>query len=153
MPYAVMNTPIGALQIKEDAGFITEIKYIGNYAREIPPRTELLSQAVSQLTDYFLGNLQQFTLPVNPQVSPYRRMVLNQLMQVPYASVTTYKELAELTGNPQAVRAVGSAMRTNPIIIVIPCHRVLKSDGTLGNYSAGGSANKDWLLTFEKQNR
>ena len=153
MPYAVMNTPIGALQIVEEDGFITEIKYIGNFAQEIPPTTELLSQAVSQLTDYFLGHLKQFTLPVNPQVSPYRRMVLDQLMQVPYASTTTYKELAELTGNPKAVRAVGSAMRTNPVIIVIPCHRVLKSDGTLGNYSTGGLANKDWLITFENQNR
>ena len=73
-------------------------------------------------------------------------------MQVPFGSTVTYKDLAEKTGNPKAVRAVGSAMRTNPIILAIPCHRVLKSDGSLGNYSAGGPANKDWLLTFENQN-
>ena len=61
--------------------------------------------------------------------------------------------LLERTDNPKAVRAVGSAMRTNPIIIVIPCHRVLQAGGGLGNYSAGGPANKEWLLTFEKQNK
>ena len=82
-----------------------------------------------------------------------RRKVLEELQKIPYGSTTTYKELAEKTGNPKAVRAVGSAMRTNPIILAIPCHRVLKSDGSLGNYSAGGPANKDWLLTFENQNR
>ena len=97
--------------------------------------------------------LKEFTLPLNPKVSPYRRKVLEQLMKVPYAETVTYKDLAVATGNTQAVRAVGSAMRTNPIILAIPCHRVLKSDGSLGNYSAGGPANKDWLLTFENQNR
>ena len=153
MTYAVINTPIGALHITEEDGFITEIKYAGNFAAEILPATSLLKQAVQQLEDYFLGTLKEFTLPLNPKVSPYRRSVLERLVKVPHGNTTTYKELAEITGNPRAVRAVGSAMRTNPIIIVIPCHRVLKTDGSLGNYSAGGPANKDWLLTFEKQNR
>ena len=153
MDFAVINTPIGALHITQEDEFITEIKYAGEHAAEILPQTELLDEAVNQIINYFLGELKEFTLPLNPKVSPYRRKVLEQLMKVPYASTVTYKDLAIATGNPQAVRAVGSAMRTNPIILAIPCHRVLKADGSLGNYSAGGPANKDWLLTFENQNR
>ena len=153
MDFAVINTPIGALHITQEEEFITEIKYAGEYSAEIEPQTDLLKEAINQITSYFLGELKEFTLPLNPKVSPYRRKVLEQLMKVPYAETVTYKDLAVATGNPQAVRAVGSAMRTNPIILAIPCHRVLKSDGSLGNYSAGGPSNKDWLLTFEKQNR
>ena len=153
MDFAVVNTPIGALYIVREDGFITEIKYAGRYAAETAPRTELLKQAVSQIEQYFLGRLKEFDLPLNPKVTPYRRKVLEALARVEYGKTVTYKELAERTGNPKAVRAVGSAMRTNPIILAIPCHRVLKSDGGLGNYSAGGSGNKDWLLAFEKQNR
>ena len=152
MNFAVIITPIGALHITEEDGFITEIKYVGETAQEVPPQTQLLEKAVNQLYDYFLGNLKEFDLPLNPKVTPYRKKVLEELVKVPYGSTTTYKELAEKTGNPKVVRAVGSAMRTNPIIIVIPCHRVLQANGGLGNYSAGGPANKDWLLTFENQN-
>lgn len=153
MDFAIINTPIGALYIAEEDGFITEIRYNGRFAVDIPPQTELLKEAVSQIESYFMGQLKEFTLPLNPKVSPYRRKVLDALAKVPYAHTVTYKDLALATDNPQAARAVGSAMRTNPIMLVIPCHRVLKSDGSLGNYSAGGPANKDWLLSFEKQNR
>ena len=152
MNFAVIITPIGALHITEEDGFITEIKYVGETAQEVPPQTQLLEKTVNQLYDYFLGNLKEFDLPLNPKVTPYRKKVLEELVKVPYGSTTTYKELAEKTANPKAVRAVGSAMRTNPIIIAIPCHRVLQANGGLGNYSAGGPANKDWLLTFENQN-
>ena len=152
MEFAVINTPIGALHITEENGFITEIKYAGETAQQAEPSTPLLEKAANQLYEYFLGNLKEFDLPINPKVSPYYKKVLEELMKVPYGSATTYKELAEKTDNPKAVRAVGSAMRTNPIIIVIPCHRVLQTGGGLGNYSAGGPANKDWLLTFENQN-
>ncbi|MBR5873566.1 MAG: methylated-DNA--[Oscillospiraceae bacterium] len=152
MDFAIINTPIGALRIVEEDGYITEIKYVCQIAEEVLPETDLLKEAANQLCEYFDGLRKEFTLPLNPKVSPYRRKVLEALMQVPFGSTVTYKDLAEKTGNPKAVRAVGSAMRTNPIIIAIPCHRVLKSDGSLGNYSAGGPANKDWLLTFEHQN-
>lgn len=153
MEYAVLNTPIGALHITQEDEFITEIKYAGRYAQEIPRATPLLEKAINQLNSYFDGSLKEFTLPVKPAVSPYRLKVLEELIKVPYGHTTTYKELAEKTDNTKAVRAVGSAMRTNPIIIVIPCHRVLQAGGGLGNYSAGGPANKEWLLTFEKQNK
>ena len=155
MDFAIINTPIGALRIVEEDGYITEIKYVCQIAEEVLPETDLLKEAANQLCEYFDGLRKEFTLPLNPKVSPYRRKVLEALMQVPFGSTVTYKDLAEKTGNPgwawDCYRRF-SAMRTNPIIIAIPCHRVLKSDGSLGNYSAGGPANKDWLLTFEHQN-
>lgn len=153
MEYAVINTPIGVLHITQEDDFITEIRYAGKYAEETGPSTELLQQAVNQLQQYFAGSLKEFDLPIKLNVSPYRRKVLGELIKVPYGQTTTYKELAEKTGNPKAVRAVGSAMRTNPVIIAIPCHRVLQTGGGLGNYSAGGPANKEWLLRFENQNK
>ena len=153
MDFAVVNTPIGALHFTQEDDFITEIKYAGKYVAEVPPQTALLKEAVKQVNSYFLGELKEFTLPLNPKVTPYRKKVLEQLAKVPYAATVTYRDLAVATSNAKAVRAVGSAMRTNPIILAIPCHRVLKSDGSMGNYSAGGPSNKDWLLTFEKQNK
>ncbi len=152
MDFAVVNTPMGALKIVEEEGFITEISYIAKYAQEIAPGTELLKKAAGQIKEYFNGSLKNFDLPLNPEVSPYRRKVLDELIKVPFGATVTYKELAEKTGNPKASRAVGSAMRTNPIVLVIPCHRVVQTGGGLGNYSAGGPANKEWLLLFEKQN-
>ncbi len=154
MKYAVINTPIGALQIEAEDGCITAVKYIAKYAeKEIQPDDPLLQLAVKQINDYFEGSLKEFTLPVKLNVTPYRKKVLEELMKVPYGRTTTYGRLADLTGNPKASRRVGSAMRTNPVILIVPCHRVLQGSGALGNYSAGGPANKEWLLAHEKQNR
>ncbi|MBR5521101.1 MAG: methylated-DNA--[Oscillospiraceae bacterium] len=153
MDYAVFNTPMGALKAVQDGGYLTELTYVGRYAVEVQPQTELLKELYSQLVDYFEGSLKEFTIPCKPDVTPYHKQVLEQLVQVPYGRTVTYKDLAVATGNPKAVRAVGSAMRRNPIVLLIPCHRVVKTDGSLGNYSAGGPANKEWLLAFENQNR
>ena len=83
MNFAVINTPIGFLKITEEDDFITEIKYAGETAEEISPSTPLLEKAVNQLYDYFLGNLKEFDLPINPKVSPYRKKVLEELIKVP----------------------------------------------------------------------
>ena len=153
MNISVFNTPIGALKAVEEDGFLTELVHISNYpVQEIPPSTPLLQMVYTQLEEYFSGSRKEFTIPLKYSATPYRTKVLQRLLQVPFGSTVTYGQLAEITGNPKAARAVGSAMRTNPIVIIIPCHRVLPAGGKLGNYSAGGPANKDWLLTFEKQN-
>ena len=153
MDFAVFNTPMGALKAVQEDNFLTQLTYAGKYAMEVQPQTELLKELYSQLVDYFEGNLKEFTIPCRPDVPPYHKQVLQRLAKVPYGQTVTYKDLAVATGNPKAVRAVGSAMRRNPIVLLIPCHRVVKTDGSLGNYSAGGPANKEWLLTFEWQNR
>ncbi len=153
MDYAVFNTPMGALKAVQEGDYLTELTCVGRFAQEVPPQTDLLKNLYSQLVDYFEGSLKEFTVPYLLKVSPYRQKVLTELAKVPYGQTVTYRDLAIATGNPGAVRAVGSAMRTNPIVLIVPCHRVVKTDGTLGNYSAGGPANKEWLLAFENQNR
>ena len=153
MEFAVFNTPIGALKAVEEDGCLVQLTYISKYpVEEIRPDTELLDKVYTQLSEYFDGSRKVFDIPLKLNVTPYREKVLRALIQVPFGSTVSYSDLAHLTENPKASRAVGSAMRTNPIVIIVPCHRVLRRDGTIGNYSAGGPANKDWLLTFEKQN-
>jgi methylated-DNA-[protein]-cysteine S-methyltransferase len=103
-----------------------------------------------ELEEYFSGRRRSFDVPVDRRLSRgYRRTVLEALSrEVPYGHTVSYKELAERTGNPKASRAVGSAMATNPIPIVVPCHRVLRTGGALGGYG-GGLDTKVWLLRHE----
>ncbi len=147
-----VKTPIGFLKISESDGYITEITYCRETADFSQCSTPLLEEAKKQLEEYFDGIRREFSLPLFIEGSSFNKSVLQQLVQVPYGQTVSYGQLAAMAGSPKAARAVGSAMRKNPFVIVVPCHRVLPSDGSLGNYSAGGPANKDWLLTFEKQN-
>jgi len=102
-----------------------------------------------QLDQYFAGKRRAFEVPIDRRLSHgYRRTVLEALTEVPYGETVSYKDLAQRTGNPGASRAVGSAMATNPIPIVVPCHRVLRTGGALGGYG-GGIDTKVWLLQLE----
>ena len=102
-----------------------------------------------QLREYFAGERRKFDLPLDLSgVTPFRAEVLRELSKVPYGETTTYAELARAVGNPKAVRAVGSTCATNPLPILIPCHRVLRADGQLGGYR-GGEAAKRFLLRLE----
>lgn len=148
----VFNTPIGALKADEEGGFLTGLTFYAPYAQETDSDNDVLKETKKQLSQYFLGERKEFDLPLKLNVTPYRKKVLEELLKVGYGETVSYGKLAERTGNPKAFRAVGSAMRTNPIMIIVPCHRVLPSTGKVGNYSGGGPANKEWLLTFEKQN-
>lgn len=152
MEYAVIHTPIGFLELKEDNGYLTNVAYFGKEGKMIEPRSEILWETKRQLLEYFNGALKTFDLPLDINGSPYRVSVLKELLKVEFGEVVTYGELAKRVGSPSSARAVGSAMRTNPIAIIIPCHRVLPQNKKVGNYSAGGSANKEWLLVHESQN-
>jgi methylated-DNA-[protein]-cysteine S-methyltransferase len=102
-----------------------------------------------QLDEYFAGERHEFDLPLDWALSKgFRRQILDELTHVPYGQVVSYRELATRAGNPKASRAVGSAMATNPIPIVVPCHRVIRTDGTLGGYG-GGLPMKQTLLALE----
>ncbi len=108
-----------------------------------------LDSAAAQLDDYFAGTRHTFELPVDYALSTgFRRMVQRHLPHIGYGHTQTYKEVAALVGNPKAVRAVGTACATNPLPVVVPCHRVLRSDGGLGGYIGGLDA-KTTLLTLE----
>lgn len=152
MDYTVFKTPIGYFKAVQEDGYITQVSYRGERADEVRAQTEVLKELCRQFDRYFDGSLKEFSLPIKITGTPFRKRVLEELLKTGYGQTTTYKSLARAVGNPNASRAVGSAMRTNPLVIIVPCHRVLPSGGKLGNYSAGGPANKEWLLAFEKQN-
>lgn len=113
-------------------------------------RAARLDEVRRQLDEYFAGERRAFDLPLDWALSKgFRRQILDELTHVPYGRVVSYRELAALAGNPKASRAVGSAMATNPIPIVVPCHRVIRTDGSLGGYG-GGLPMKQALLALEE---
>jgi methylated-DNA-[protein]-cysteine S-methyltransferase len=93
-----------------------------------------LADAIQQLREYFSGKRQTFDLPLAPAGTPFQRSVWRRLEQIPYGKTISYAELAERTGKPKASRAVGQANGRNPLPIVIPCHRVIAADGSLGGF-------------------
>jgi len=158
--WVVEDTPIGPLTLAATSAGVVRIGFgheelmLDELASEVSPRVVhlpgRLDEVRRELEEYFAGRRRSFDVPVDRRLSRgYRRTVLEALSrEVPYGQTVSYKELAERTGNPKASRAVGSAMATNPIPIVVPCHRVLRSGGALGGYG-GGLDTKVWLLRHE----
>lgn len=122
--------------------------------RELPPAegaaAQHLEEAARQLGEYLAGERREFTVPVDLSgvTTPFRRRALEALAQIPYGETITYAQLAALAGNPRAVRAAASACARNPLPILYPCHRVIRSDGRLGEYR-GGAETKRALLEME----
>jgi methylated-DNA-[protein]-cysteine S-methyltransferase len=110
--------------------------------------SEILKQTQFQLEEYFAGKRTEFDLPLKFSGTPFQKKVWNQLSKIPYGKTCAYREVAKKIKNEKAVRAVGSANGKNPFCIVIPCHRVIAADGTLGGY-AGGLEIKSKLLELE----
>lgn len=110
----------------------------------------VLVQAVAQLQEYFQGRRKQFTVPLQPVGTEFQQQVWRALTRIPYGTTSTYKELAAAIGKPKASRAVGSACHHNPLPVIIPCHRVIGSSGSLTGY-AGGLALKQQLLALEQK--
>lgn len=129
---------------------------LDDLARRVSPRIgrtgrEVTSEARRQLDRYFAGELRSFDLPLDWRLTrAFRREVLRQTAAIPYGETASYTEVAHEAGNPRAVRAAGSALATNPLPILVPCHRVLRSDGKVGAY-LGGSEMKSALLAMEKE--
>ncbi len=111
------------------------------------------AEPIRQLGEYLDGNRHQFNLPIDfTRVTPFQAQVLRLTMNIPYGQTSTYKDIALRLGKPNSARAVGRAEATNPIPLVIPCHRVVGMDGTLHGYGGpGGIKLKSWLLNMEKQ--
>lgn len=106
--------------------------------------------AAQQLADYLEGRRTQFDLPLAPRGTAFQQRVWEELARIPFGETISYRSLAERIGNPAAIRAVGRANATNPLPVVVPCHRVIGADGSLTGY-AGGVPAKEWLLALEKQ--
>ena len=112
---------------------------------EIP---QVLTDGVTQLDEYFKGKRQVFSLKLAPEGTEFQQMVWHQLLEVPFGTTMSYLDIARAIGNEKAVRAVGAANGQNPIVIVVPCHRIVGSNGKLTGYG-GGLWRKEWLLNHE----
>lgn len=146
--YAYLHSPAGLIEIVERAGKIVSISFC-NSEEHVSHTNILLDEAILQLESYFKGS-KVFNLPLEMECTDFEKDVYDALILVPYGQTLSYKELASLAGHPNAYRAVGSTMAKNKFVIVVPCHRVIKEDGSLGNYSAvHGIKTKKWLLDYE----
>ena len=146
--------------IEEENGYIIRIELQADSSydadRELNVTSNIalaLKQCKHELAEYFAGTRSGFSVPINPIGTPFQMKVWDELLRINYGEFISYKELAERIGNPKAVRAVGGANGKNPLMIVIPCHRVIGANGALVGYGGGGVKNKEWLINLEKQNR
>ena len=148
METAFIHTPLGIAKLEGDENGLASITVLND---EIPISTvipELLEDAVYQLQEYFEGTRDSFSLTLNPNGTDFQKRVWDALQDIPYGKTLSYLELSKILGNVKAIRAVAAANGKNPLWIVIPCHRVIGSDGSLTGY-AGGLHRKKWLLDHE----
>ncbi len=157
--WEVQDTPIGPLTLAATEAGVVKIAFgaddaeVDEIAATVSPRVVRLPRRLDvvrrELDEYFAGRRHDFDVPLDRRLSHgYRLAVLEELSRVRFGETVSYKDLAERTGHPKASRAVGTAMATNPIPIVVPCHRVLRTGGGLGGYG-GGLDTKAWLLRHE----
>ncbi len=147
MSIAYIQTPLGIASIVGDEHGISEISILeeGNCSETIP---EELLTAVIQLQEYFQGNRHDFDFKMNPKGTEFQQKVWKELLQIPFGKTISYLDLSKKLGDVKAIRAVASANGKNPLWIVVPCHRVIGTDGSLTGY-AGGLWRKKWLLEHE----
>ena len=137
--------------IAEEDGAITEIRMderIPSKAQKL--RTPLLDRAYCEIRQYLAGQRRQFTIPLCPKGTPFQQTVWRELEKIPYGQTRSYSEIAAEIGHPKAARAVGMANHINPILLAIPCHRVIGKNGDLTGYYAGLDVKRK-LLELEKQ--
>ena len=144
------KSKFGIIKICTDNNKISFVKKIekNNFNNNTTGKSELISKTIIQLEEYFAGKRKIFDLPIKLIGTEFQIKVWNELKKIPYGETRSYKQIAESIGNPKAVRAVGLANNKNPITIIIPCHRVIGSNGKLVGY-AGGINMKKQLLDLE----
>ena len=159
--YTTVDSPVGTLLLAATSRGLVRVAYasedhekvLDTLGRALSPRIlrapGRLRDAARELDEYFDGRRRAFDLPLDMSLSHgFRQLVQTNLLHIGYGQTRSYGQVAELVGNPKAMRAVGTACATNPLPIVVPCHRVLRADGTLGGY-VGGAAAKTALLKLE----
>lgn len=142
------DSPIGMLCIETEDNSITGL-YLNSRIEENEQETELHVKTHRQLMEYFQKKRTKFDLPIHITGTDFQMKVWDALQRIPYRETRSYAELARMIDNPKACRAVGGANNKNPIMIIIPCHRVINADGSLGGFG-GGIAVKQYLLDLEK---
>ncbi len=147
MEVAYLQTPIGLAEFQGDEDGLTFISVLDE-TKPIGIVPEVLEDAVYQLKEYFEGSRKQFDLKLNPSGTDFQKKVWEALLEIPFGKTTSYLELSKKLGDVKAIRAVASANGKNPLWIVVPCHRVIGTNGDLTGY-AGGLHRKKWLLEHE----
>jgi methylated-DNA-[protein]-cysteine S-methyltransferase len=152
---ATIESPVGPLLLAADYSGLRRLEFVnGRKPAQPDPRwqenAQYLREAIRQLRAYFAGELETFDIPLAPAGTPFQLTVWKHLCDIPYGETISYGELARRVGNPNASRAVGLANGSNPIAIVVPCHRVIGSNGKLTGYG-GGLPIKEKLLALERR--
>ena len=147
---AIYASPIGAVEISGTPKGIIAVDFVAQNAPGSRATPACLEACWRQIHEYFTGRRQVFTVDLILDGTVFQKKVWHQLLKIPYAQVASYGQIAAAVGNPKACRAVGSANGKNPISIIVPCHRVIGSNGTLTGYG-GGLWRKEWLLQHEKK--
>lgn len=149
----ILNTPLGPMTAQTEDGSLTSLRFggEGEDTEGTPAEAALLERLERELTEYTQGQRRDFTLPLRASGTDFQRQVWQALLDIPYGERRTYGELAAAIGRPGSARAVGRACARNPIVVLIPCHRVVGADGSLTGYSAeGGTERKRALLLLEQ---
>jgi methylated-DNA-[protein]-cysteine S-methyltransferase len=158
--WAATESPLGTIYLARNAAGLCKLDFgvtEAAFIERLDPvaRTEYneeaLAPAITQLQEYFAGKRRRFDVPVDfSQMTPFQQNVLQTAVTIPAGKVLTYGQMARTIGKPRASRAVGQALGSNPVPIIVPCHRIIGSDGSMTGYSGGGGvASKKWLLRLE----
>lgn len=149
MNYQYLDTPLGQLRLVSDGTSITHIEFAGMHSDAGADEMTLdpaLAACIRQLDEYFDGERTRFDLPLAPTGTEFQQRVWSALRDIPYGELRSYRDIATALDKPRAVRAVGAANGRNPLPIVVPCHRVIGSDGSLTGFAGGLAAKKSLLL-------
>jgi methylated-DNA-[protein]-cysteine S-methyltransferase len=147
MPATSIESPIGSIVIRASDRGVTSVSF-EEQQQDVRDRTPILDEAARQLSEYFDGARTAFQLPLDLAGTQFQRTVWNALLDIPFGKTSSYLKISRLIGDEKAIRAVGLANGKNPIAVIVPCHRVIGSDGSLTGY-AGGLWRKEWLLRHE----
>lgn len=149
MKSVFVQSPLGVLEVIGNSDGLSAVLFkdaeTSNISEKIPGE---LKDAVLQLQEYFEGKRKEFSLKLSPEGTDFQKRVWKQLLEIPFGKTVNYQQMANKLGDPKVIRAAASANGKNPISIIIPCHRVIGSDGSLTGY-AGGLHRKKWLLKHE----
>lgn len=148
MEECIINSPLGFTKITGDIDGIASVSVLNSEETITDIIPEVLEDCCIQLDEYFNGSRKQFSLKLNPQGTAFQKTVWKALENIPYGKTLSYLELAKQLGDVKAIRAVANANGKNPLWIIVPCHRVIGTDGSLTGY-AGGLHRKQWLLNHE----
>ena len=143
-----LHTPIGYLNITTTDTHLVSCLFSDVAYPTTAEQPAIMQQTIAQLTEYFAGKRKEFDLPLQPEGTEFQKKVWGQLNTIAFGKTASYMDVAKAVSGEKAIRAVGAANGRNPICLIVPCHRVIGSDGSLTGY-AGGLWRKEWLLNHE----